>query len=150
MQFDPALPLGTPAPGIPLVAIINNKRAVRVGIRAPTMPAAAPAPQSGGMDTRAGGHAVVQGWNGPRSADATGEALPAELCDHAVALATIVAAVPAATPINVEALRAQVGPRWEGVERIIDILEASNLALTAGEADQETVSFTVIPAPAYV
>ena len=34
VQFDASRALGAPAPGIPLVAIINNKRAVRVSIRA--------------------------------------------------------------------------------------------------------------------
>ena len=103
---------------------------------------------AGGMDTNTAGQAVVPGWTAPRST--TGEGVDAALRNHAVALANIVASVPAETPINIEALGTQLGTLWEGAERVIDILTAAGLARLAGETDQETVAFLAIPNPAYV
>ena len=54
------------------------------------------------MDTNSAGQAVVPGWTAPRST--TGEGVDAALRNHAVALANVVASVPAETPINIEAL----------------------------------------------
>ena len=54
--------------------------------------------------------------------------MPLELRDQAVALANAVTNAPLRTPFDVDALRTQLGPRWDGAETVIDVLTAANLA----------------------